>query len=1014
MTSDLQRKPKRSVWRRLRIYFRRFRITVLLTLFVLVCLGAYLNQVGLPDFIKRPLLENLHRRGVDLEFSRLRLRGYRGIVAENVRVLSSTNSPVLPQFTARSADVQLDYAALAHLKLDVRGVTLRQGNLTWELGATNEPARPLVISNLTVALRFLPGNEWSLDNLTADYAGVRFQAGGRIANATALRDWPVFQGRTKQPPEVTLARLRRLQDAFDQIRFTSPPVIRVILNGDAEHPETFGGGVTLETAGAATPWGDFQNAALRAYLKPASSTAPASAEINLTADRAATRWAALRKLDLNLMGTRHTNDPSQLDCQILLRATNVKGEPGASDSVQLHAAWLQSLTNPVPIAGEGRVELGGVSSRWAKAAAAMVAVIFKPADGMVNSDPGFGGWNKLLPFNLELTCAVTNAATTNLSFQQLSLAALWQAPRLTLTNLAVRLAEGGFDARAALDIASRRLEFDGDANFDFHLLDSVLTPKSREWIGNFTWQAPPSLEMAGSLTLPAWTNRQPDWRGEVQPGIVLNGAVKLTNGTYRGISALAASTHLNYSNRVWHLPDLALTRPEGTLTVDLRSEEVSHDYRIKLNGAFDPRAIASLLDEKGQRGLGYFEFTSAPFLDAEVLGRWYERDRMGARASVTWTNFSFRGQHADRLEASLNYTNKILQVFNPRLERGAERVTADSLTFDFAANRAYLTNGYTDTDPMAIATAIGPKVAAAVAPYQFLQPPIARVQGVIPLKGERDADLHFDLDGGPFRWLKFNTPHIAGHIDWANQGVLLTNITASFYGGEARGNAWFDVQERGNTPFRFSLLVTNADLHAMMADLHAATNKLEGELTGRLIITAANTKDFDSWNGSGRAKLRNGLIWDTPIFGTMSAVMNTVVPGIGNSRASDAGGKFTITNSVIHTHDLDIRASGMRLQYDGTVDFSTRVEARVQAELLRDTWLVGPILSTALWPVSKIFEYKVSGTLAKPEMEPVYVVPKIFLAPLHPVKTIKGIFDNSSDRTNSPSAVWPVTPEIGN
>lgn len=1008
MSSNSQRKPKRSFWQRLRIYFRRFRIAVLFTLLVFVCIGAYLNQVGLPDFVKQPLLENLRSRGVDLEFSRLRLRGYRGIVADDVRVLGAS-SQLLPVFCARSADVQLNYAALARLKLEVRGVILRQGGLTWELARTNEPPRPFAITNLTVALRFLPDNGWSLDNFAAECAGVRLQANAQIANAPALRDWTMFQGRTKQPPEVALERFRRIQDAINQISFTQSPLVRLNLNGDAERPESFGGVVTVDNVSSTSPWGDYQNVSLLAQLKPASSNAPHRAEIHLTGERAVTRWASLRKLDLRLTGARRTNDAALLDCQLTLDAASLKGSEGVADSMQLRATWLQSLTSALPLQGDAEAGFSGVNSKWARAGAAAVAVKFKQAEAPMASDPALGIWEKLLPFELAVNCGLSNAVVTNVNIKSLGFAAIWQAPLIAVTNLQVRLDQGGFDAHADLDVLSRRLQFAGDADFDFHLLESVLTAKSREWLSSFTWQSPPKLELAGSLTLPAWTNRQPDWRGEVQPGIVLDGAVKLTNGSCRGISLLAATTHLSYSNRVWHLPDLVLTRPEGVLRVDLRSEEISHDFRIKASGALDPRMLSPQLDEKGQRGLGYFKFTNAPVIDADVCGNWYEPSRLGATAKLSWKDFSYRDQHADLLEASLDYTNKILRVAQPRVERGTERVTADSLTFDFVANRGYLTNGYTDTDPMAIATAIGPKTAQAVEHYKFLKPPVARVNGIIPLKGERDADLHFDLEGGPFRWMKFNSPRIAGHIDWANESVTLTNIVASFYGGEGRGDAWFDVKERGTTPFRFSLAVTNADLHAMMSDLHSPTNQLEGALTGRLVITDANTQDFKSWNGYGRAKLRDGLIWDSPVFGIMSSVMNTIVPGIGNSRASDAGGKFTITNSVIHTHDLDIRASGMRLQYDGTVDFQTRVEARVEAELLRDTWLVGPVLSTALWPVSKMFEYKVTGTLAKPEMEPLYMVPKIFLAPLHPVKAIKGMFEEPSSKTNAPP-VWPDVP----
>ena len=38
----------------------------------------------------------------------------------------------------------------------------------------------------------------------------------------------------------------------------------------------------------------------------------------------------------------------------------------------------------------------------------------------------------------------------------------------------------------------------------------------------------------------------------------LAGKVALTNGSFRGISAVSADTQLNYSNRVWRLPDLTL------------------------------------------------------------------------------------------------------------------------------------------------------------------------------------------------------------------------------------------------------------------------------------------------------------------------------------------------------------------------------------------------------------------------------------------------------------------------
>jgi hypothetical protein len=115
-----------------------------------------------------------------------------------------------------------------------------------------------------------------------------------------------------------------------------------------------------------------------------------------------------------------------------------------------------------------------------------------------------------------------------------------------------------------------------------------------------------------------------------------------------------------------------------------------------------------------------------------------------------------------------------------------------------------------------------------------------------------------------------------------------------------------------------------------------------------------------------------------------------------------------ITNGVIFSDDLEMRAPTMRLQYTGSVDLQGRVDATVQAELFRDTWLVGRIVSLALWPVSKMFEFEVTGTLSQPKAEPLHI-PKLLLAPLRPFRTLRELFpEDASTRPNAPPQ--PDTP----
>ena len=107
---------------------------------------------------------------------------------------------------------------------------------------------------------------------------------------------------------------------------------------------------------------------------------------------------------------------------------------------------------------------------------------------------------------------------------------------------------------------------------------------------------------------------------------------------------------------------------------------------------------------------------------------------------------------------------------------------------------------------------------------------------------------------------------------------------------------------------------------------------------------------------------------------------------------------------VLYSDDLQIRSPTFRLDYRGTIDLNGKVNARVEAGLLRDVWLVGPIVSTVFWPVTKLFEYRITGTLSQPKSDPVYIVPKVMLFPFHPLRTLKGLLpeDSSGSRTNAP------------
>ena len=883
-------------WRKCRTGFRWLRITLLLVVLALICALAWFNRIGLPDFLKQRLVQNLQARGIDLAFTRMRLHFVHGLIIENVRI-GHAEAPDDPVLTLAQVQLQLNYRALWHRRWQIDGLVLREGKLTWPLSPTNA----LVLGDISTELRFPASDDWALDHFRADFAGAKLTLSGDISHASQLRHWEIFHGRPSAGRAFWQGQLRKFSETLDRIHFAGKPQLSLVLNGDAQ---------------------DFHSFVVR---------------LNLNAIQARTPWADARDLQLTVNLTAPGDLPADAD---------------------LSLAW----------------------------------------------------WTNALPYRLTWTARLTQLQSERLNADWVECSGDWLAPELAMTRLSAGLGGGKLDAAARLNVATRELTFTNVSACDAHAIAALLTEKTRERLAQFTWPQPPSLQAHGSLVLPAWTNRAPDWRTDVQPTVKLDGELAFEDGTVLGARTDWVHTHFSYSNMVWQLPDLAVVQARTRLTFSGGEDDRTRLYRWRIRGAFDPEAIRPFLTTSNAvRGLNHFNFTQPVALELGVAGRLYEYDGIVVDGRAALTNFTLRGQAADSVASELHYANRVLEFLHPRLWRGEQTLTADKITLDFNTRLVWFTNGFSTADPRLVTHAIGPKTGRAMDPYQFLEPPTVWVNGCVPLQemnGPRDtdgADLRFDIvRGAPFQWLKLKTPDITGTIHWLGGSLILTNVQAAFYGGTGTGRAFFDFQvPHPGADYDFSVSVTNVDLHLLATALATPTNRLEGTLNGWLVVTHGDSRNWRTWDGYGRGNLRDGLIWDIPIFGILSPVLNVVSSGLGNSRATDASARFTLTNGVIYSDTLKIHSTMMQLEYTGTVDLDQNVNARVTAQLLHNTWVVGPLVSKVLWPVSKLFEYRVTGTLQHPKKEPVYV-PKILLWPLHPIRTIEEMLPGGDSGTNAP------------
>ena len=939
VSEDSKNRVRRRRWWRWPL-----RVCVVL---LLVAAGAalYLNQAGLPDFVKRSLQARLAERGVQLDFDWLRMDWNGAWRAGQLR-LGQSDAGGSVALTVGNSVVRPDYVALLSGRAAVRGLSLTGFQFDAQLTDAGTNLPPMKVSFPEGELRLADTGTLTAKQLKGDVLGFSVDVDVSLANVMTLRTTRKLDA---EPLSEKLrpfkARLAGLAKRRDDVSFRSKPSLHLQLGGDAMRPGELKGRGVLMAGGVTMPEGSLDALAI---------------ELNLSASE-------------GIAGS--------------FRITGLASPSATVGSATVAITAPQSATNAIPERVGFKLSLVEVTAANASVESIGLSGSLARAVTSPETDENWAYWAKLAPYEADFSgLAKGITGEKGLVIREVSLAGAWRAPRLALSQLDAKLYDGSVSGSADLNIVTRLAKAAGRVDFSLHNVFDLLTPKAQRWLRQYQWSEAPVVTGTARVTLPEWTNSEPDWRAEVRPTMMLNGQVTSGPMNFRGVEIESVRSDLVYSNLTLRLPNLVARRPEGEVRLALRTHTETQDFQFDFSSSIDPHAITPALEEEKQKkGFDYFSFETPPVVEGRVWGRWRERERTGFRASVAATNFTFRAQQVDGFTAGVSFTSGFLSMTNAVVRRPEGEASVEALGYDTRSKRLYLTNAVGRLEPTAVAKAIGPKTARSLEPYQFLEPPLARVNGWVQTgPGRNPAELHFEIDGGAFRFSRFNSRDIAGEIFWRGQNVTLTNIVAEFYGGELRGNLSAKLNENRSADLAFHLETKDTELTGLMSDILKKKSELSGRLEGVLDITA-NSKDWNSWNGLSSVTLKDGYLWELPLIGIFAPVLDGLMPGLGASTFSEGTADFTITDGVVGTRNLELKSALIRLQYKGKVDFDGRIhDAGVVAEALRDTWVIGPVLgplfNLALSPIERMLKFEVSGTLSQPKLEMKHI-PKVLLVP---------------------------------
>jgi hypothetical protein len=1050
-------KKRLGFWGHSRRAFRWCRITMWSIVLLAVFSLLYLNKVGLPKFIKARVVASLEAQGLNVEFSRLRLRGFRHIVIDNMR-LNATNASAPLNFEAKVAELQFNSQQLRRLQFDLEALEIDNGRLTVDLRSTNA----FVVDNINTRLRVHPEDRWTLQRFEGEALGAHWRVSGSLTNLMALnKKRPDEQ---PKPPADWAPGLRDVVDVLAKIQFSAPPEVSVTALGDlndlarfktslsirgnsastpwgegreifirsslgpsARPGEAVEANVSIRVKGATTPWGKLDEATFLAQtVYPLTNTASFESAWTFNADDAETEWFSGRKIDVTL-GTRQSG--TNLLTLVQASAATGKFAFGAADRATFqarleHAYPVGALNKflfdllpvkpavPAPLAPDEKLLTLG--QRWAgdwrlnleylrvkNGTAGNISFtgdIRERADA-VATDATWGDWKTFAPFLISWKAEATDFRNGEARIEKVAAAGNWNAPTLAISAIDSQLYGGSFHLDATLDVPSRQVAAQTKVDFDLKKIAWLLDPAQQPLIDALAWEQPPVLEAKIAFVLPPWKNPPATWRDDTLQSAVVDGSFALGPASYRGVACTALATHFSLTNLHWRLPNFVLTRPEGALELDYAGSLADTAFRLGIRGGIDPAAAAPLLDDSAKAAFKFVQFHQPPFIEGALAGDFKKLETLNFDGRFAASNFVVRGEPFVDVRTRVAYSNLWIYCNDLVLHRTTNEVlSADLVNVDLRRNIAMITNGFSTTDPYRFTKVLGPVIYKAIAPYVFAKPPSVRLEGIIPLENENDADLRFDIKGEDFAYWRFKASEAKGGVHWHQQYLDVTNFTAKFYGGNIDWEGHFIFRPGSEAAYNFRGVITNTDFSAILRDLFpTSTNKLDGTVNGTLVITEADTESFKSWKGHGHATLKDGFLWDIPVFGIFSGPLDAVMPGFGKSKIHSGKGTFRVEDGKIITKDMDVRAPAFRLNYNGSVDFDGNLDAKVEAEMFRDTWVFGRAFSAVLWPLAKAFESKVTGNLSAPKSELAHI-PKIMLFPLRPIQTLKELLPKDKEK----------------
>ncbi len=508
---------------------------------------------------------------------------------------------------------------------------------------------------------------------------------------------------------------------------------------------------------------------------------------------------------------------------------------------------------------------------------------------------------------------------------------------------------GAFNASGSWSRRKNEANFQARSRID---IKTLLAAFNSPLLADFTFNPSPVLTVSGNASF-----------GTGSPHIKIIGNVNAGELSYRQIPASQLNANFSWNGHELLIRDVHLQSQGGQLSAELLN--APGDFRLNIDSTVNPGGLRPFLSTGMQEFLGEWEWPRPPSVHLMIRGTDEKPQTWHGDGTISMERARFRNVWMNSGTAKVHFADGAVSYQDIKVVRN-EGTGSGDFTYDFVKHEVRIGNITTSLWPNEVVFWVDPDLNKVVTPYKFRQPPLVTTRGVYQFDGGKNTRLELKVEGkGGMNYVfvgkTLPLDRISANLIITDDRLQIRDLTGTLFSGTLRGEADISLA-RNDARYHAKLDVQGVDF-PRLTDLYYDYKTAHGQLAGTYDFTGVGS-DARKMRGTGKMEVTNGDVFAIPVFGPLSGILNSVLPGnMGYSIGRKADANFTIKDGVIHTDNFEVAGKLFRMEGHGDIYF-------LDDKLDFTVGMTGNGPVALLTPMYKLFEYSGEGSLKQPNWHP--------------------------------------------